>query len=393
MADGPGPTSRTASLGGSSSASLLYGLVFLAFVDNFALLPVLGPYARSLGATAAAMGLVVAAYSVTNIAGNVVGGLLADRVTPRSVLGAAFVACAVLLTAYATVGSVSGLVAIRLGHGFAGGVLTPVVLALVAARGGSGLGRRMGRAGAAIGGAAVVAPALAGVVRGAMGFTGVFVVVGLLLLLGACLALTLRVPVGDAIRVDAVGSSLGQRPRFRAALVAIFAFTASLGTIATFLPDRIDRAGLGPGGGGAAFTLLAGVAVLVMLSPASGRLDTRGPTGAMLTGLATFVGALVLAGAAEQIWSLLLACVVFGLGFGLLFPAATTAVADASPHAARGRAFGVLAACYSLGFVLGPPISGLADDVGLADPLHAAAVICAGCLAVVARTVTHRPRP
>ena len=46
-------------------------VVFVAFLDLFMQFPVIAPYARDLGATAALVGVVVALYSATNLVGNV----------------------------------------------------------------------------------------------------------------------------------------------------------------------------------------------------------------------------------------------------------------------------------------------------------------------------------
>ena len=63
-----------------------YAAVFLAFFDNFALLPLIAPRAEELGADALGVGLAVAAYSLTNLALNLVGGALADRIGRRLIL-------------------------------------------------------------------------------------------------------------------------------------------------------------------------------------------------------------------------------------------------------------------------------------------------------------------
>jgi MFS family permease len=72
----------------------------------------------------------------------------------------------------------------------------------------------------------------------------------------------------------------------------------------------------------------------------------------------------------------LVASGVFGVGFGLLFPAATGAVAIAAPVAGRGRAFGLFNAAYSLGFILVPPAAGALADRAGASPYLLPAVVC-----------------
>ena len=67
----------------------IYAAVFFAFIDNFALLPVLGPRAQQLGGDPLLVGLAIAAYSLANLAFDPIGGALADRLGRRQVVIAA----------------------------------------------------------------------------------------------------------------------------------------------------------------------------------------------------------------------------------------------------------------------------------------------------------------
>ena len=64
----------------------VYVAVLLAFLDNFALLPLIAPRAQELGADAFGVGVAVAAYSLTNLVLNLLGGTLTDRFGRRIVL-------------------------------------------------------------------------------------------------------------------------------------------------------------------------------------------------------------------------------------------------------------------------------------------------------------------
>ena len=85
---------------------------------------------------------------------------------------------------------------------------------------------------------------------------------------------------------------------------------------------------------------------------------------------------------------------VFGLGYGLVFPAATALVIGATGADRRGMAFGIFYAVYSLGVVVGASGSGrLAElEVDLAGLpfLAAAAVVIAAVPIVVAMRRTAR---
>lgn len=58
---------------------------------------------------------------------------------------------------------------------------------------------------------------------------------------------------------------------------------------------------------------------------------------------------------------------LYGLGFGLIFPAANAQVADAARPSERGSAFGIFYAFYSVGVILGAGAAGLV--AGRADVL------------------------
>lgn len=53
-------------------------IIFVAFFDLFIQFPIVAPYARDLGASASYVGVIMAAYSATNLIGNIVTGRLVD---------------------------------------------------------------------------------------------------------------------------------------------------------------------------------------------------------------------------------------------------------------------------------------------------------------------------
>jgi MFS family permease len=67
--------------------------------------------------------------------------------------------------------------------------------------------------------------------------------------------------------------------------------------------------------------------------------------------------------ALEGFGVVLLGIAIFGLGFGLLFPAATALVADGTNVEERGGAFGMFYAVYSFGVVIGTFASGFIMDI------------------------------
>lgn len=383
---------------------------FAAFLDIFALLPLLAPTAAGLGAGNVGIGVTVAAYSATGMAGNLLGGRLADRLGRRGTAASGLVIAAAGLACYSLAGTLVALVAVRLVHGLGGGLAMPALFAAAGDAGHAG-GRAvaMGRLGATIGLAAVVAPGSAGAAAAVVGADAVFLTVAGLLVVAALLALGLpgRAHIaagsghdGPARPADghepdgAPGSAGGHEPGGGAgaetaistsggrgaAMTAVFGFTAALGTLTGFLPETLAARGAGDAVPGALLTAFSLVAVAVMLSPAMRRIDPAAPAVPLAGGVGVIAVALATLAAPVGIVGAAVAVLAIGSGFGAVFPAAAATMA-ATPDAQRGRAFGRFHVAYGLGFVAGPPGAGALGQAVPASPFVPAAVVAAVCAA------------
>ena len=374
-------------------------VLFLAFVDVFALLPTVAPHVASLGAGAAGIGLAVGAYSAANLPANIVGGILVDRYGRRIITIIGLVAAAATVAAYALAATVGAFILVRLLHGVAGGILVPAVFAAAGDRARRGAeGRAFGRLGAVIGSAAVVAPATAGVVRQTTGTDAVFLGVAALLLLGAVVA---AVGVHDAptdrdaaaARVSGAGRRSGP-PAMRAllrlapirrALLGTVVLTAAVGVLAGFLPGTAEALGAPASAVGGLFTAYALVAAGLMLSPVAGRVDRAGADGPLAAGLAILGIALLVLTVAPSLRVAVFGSALFGARYGLIFPAVTAATSSSSSLATRGRAFGLFNVAFSLGLAVGPPLIGaLSEAVPAIDPFLPAAVLAIGAAIAIA---------
>jgi MFS family permease len=389
------------------SSRAAYFAVFLAFFDNFALLPLIAPRAQELGANAAGVGLTVAAYSLTNLLLNLAGGALTDRIGRRLVVLLSLAAAPVCIAAYGLAQQFEVLIAARVVHGAFGGFLMAALFAMLADVSAEGeRGRTIGRAGALIGLAAILGPALAGIAAQRVGTSAVFLAVAVILaigLLGVWKAIPETLPQDARVeRQPRTWLRLLREPRLRLAYLAIFGLEAGVGIVTAFLKDGIFARQLAAGmdaeralryatgAQGGLFSVFAIVAVALMLSPIARQVDRRGAVGL------SFVGtiALGLSTATLAIGSSLetdvVAMVLYGIGFGLLFPAAAATVGIAAAWAERGRAYGLFNFSFDAGLAAGPLVAGMLAAAALAVNPFVTATVLLGAIALLIPVVSGR---
>src|SRR5699024_3242300 len=78
----------------------LYIIIVICFLDLFIQLPIITPFAISLGASEYTAGIIVAVYSLFNMAGNVFGGYFSDRAGRKNMLLYGMVLQVVIIMTY-----------------------------------------------------------------------------------------------------------------------------------------------------------------------------------------------------------------------------------------------------------------------------------------------------
>lgn len=365
-------------------------VVLSAFFDLFVQFPTIAPHARNLGATAVLVGVVVAAYSVTNLFGNLGAGFVLDRWGRRRpmILGLAITAVAVL--SYAFVNSPEQLLAARAVHGIGAAALTPGAFAILGDRVASDQrGRAMGFAGALIAIPAMIGPPAAGILRDAWGADAVFFVDAafLALTLVVFVAVTRETPRAASSRPAGTGLNALLASRILwSGYAAQFAITVGVGVLVAHLPLVLENQGESAARAGYSFAVYAFVSMLVMASPIGGASDRIGRFVPLLVGLLGVAAGLAVVGVSAGYGLIVAGMAVFGLGYGLVFPAATAMVAEAAGRTRRGMAFGIFYAVYSLGVAAGSAGSGRlaglsGDSIGL--PFFAAAVVVLAAVPII----------
>jgi MFS family permease len=249
-----------------------------------AVTPVLPHYARELGASKPAIGVLAAAYAVGLIPGGLLGGWLAARVGVRRTTLTGLFAFAVWVAAFGFATDIVTLDVLRVLQGIAsgciwGGGLTWVIAASSRSERGHVIGSAIGAAtfGTLLG-------PLLGTFAAAVGTGPAFAAVGAVSL--GLAGWVLRYP--DPPRPEPgprvpITKLLGSRT-FLLAVWLIALEAIALGTTNTLIPLRLSR--LGASGVAIGATFLAAAGVSTLLAPLVGRAtDRRGPFRPMVAGL------------------------------------------------------------------------------------------------------------
>ena len=333
-----------------------------------ALLPEL--VTRTLGGSAAVLGLIEGASDGLAGATRFAGGALADDPGRRR---------RTAVGGYATTAALSGLIGVatstaqvavlRAGAWAARGLRVPARNALLAdVVAPSAYGRAYGFERAMDNLGAIAGPLLA---LGLIAVTDVRTAILLSILPGLCAVAAIlyairRTPA--AARAERRPLRIVVRPVLRGPLrglfVAIALFEAGnlAATLLILRASDLLRAGLGADGAAqaaVALYVLYNAAATVVSVPGGRRIDRTGPTPILAAGIAAFAVAyalLALSGPAVAV--LAVAFAVAGIGIGCVETAEHAAVATLAPRDIRGSAFGLLAATQSVGNLLASAVAG-----------------------------------
>lgn len=378
---------------------------FVAFFDTHSLFPLISPYARSLGAPLSLAGLIVGIYSAVNLLGNLAAGPWADRIGRKVPLLVGFSLAGLALLAYTLVRSPAELLAVRILHGIGAALVSPASLASIGdIADPSRRGRTMALYGIAFGSAGLLGPPLGGLVRDRWGYDAVFI--GLAAL---AFALALVVLVGFRGRF-APGhisgrfspAALLRSRRLWVSFSSAFCWTFALGTLLVLLPLVGRELGFSSARVGMLFGAFALAAIIVQASPLSHLSDRWGRLPLIVLGLVLIAVSLLILTVLQD-WGMMMGTMfLYGVGFGLLFPAMSALIADEAEISVRGTASGIFTATFSLGIVVGTATAGwLAERQAFHPFVLAALVVAGGALWAVThmltrtggRSGTHRPGP
>ena len=344
--------------------NFVYLIVFISFFDLFSQLPIMSPFADSLGATPFVIGLAVGIYSFSNMIGNVISGFMTDKRGPFLILVFGLFASAVSLLLYSVIVDPISLLAIRFIHGFMEGLIVPAAFTFLANRTeGSKRGRSVAISGAFVGLAAIIGPAYGGIVSAKFSPAFVMAINGVLMLLIAIAAFfVLRsfkyVPKKQTTKNPTRVRHLFRSPGMVRSFAGAFFLMFSQGVLALVLPLKVISLGFDTKTSGMLLSVFGVTAVLIFLLPVNRIFDRVRPILTLAFGLTMMGLSMLFLSQLEELNFLYLAMIIYGVGFAFLFPSINSLLIDSSTPEFRGKAYGYFYAFFSIGTVAGTSVIG-----------------------------------
>ncbi len=349
---------------------LLCGVGFLSFVSyNLVRTPTLAPFAESLGAGPMAVGVIVAASTLTGVFLKLPMGVLSDIVNRKKLMLVGVLAFAFPPFVYPWITNLEVLGVVRLVHGLATAVYTPLVLALVVTMYPKQRGESLGWYTSAAQGGFFLAPALGGWLFDHWGFAYTFNIAGVV----GVLALILFVPIFRSSQ-----EVLSQKPLFAEVMeefrvsvkgvlhnrliLAISGSEAAKmmanGTLMAFLPLYALSIGLSLTEGGILFSVQG--LVSFFCKPFMGKVsDQWGRRPLIILGLLMCGGTICAIPHFTQFAVLILFSVGFGFGEAVVTSSSAAYIADLSQGKNLGAGMGLRGTIMDMGHAGGPMLAGV----------------------------------
>ncbi len=336
------------------------------------------------------MGMIAAAYPITEMLTALVFGALADKYGRKPFIVGGLVLSTVVLPLFSLTKNFVLLVIIHAIQGIAAAMIVVSTLALIADHAKVNLrGREMGVYDFANIGGYIIGPFAAGLLIHQFSIVAPFYVASILALVGAVVAQRTIIDFrGDSEEKHAspleVLTALWKTRRTASMFPIWLAITIFVGIALTFLPRLVAS----PLQAGSAFAVV-GLA-LAFTQPFFGYLsDKYGRDRIMAVGILSVVGLFfTMIPFVQGLISSTLAFPLlglFGMGSFAFVPAALALLADYAPAQGRGIAMGAYSLILSLGAIIGPLAGGVVlDRFGLTGLLYFAAMILIAALGVAA---------
>lgn len=341
----------------------IYLIIFFAFFDLFAQLPIISPFAIGLQATPFLTGLAVGMYSLSNTFGNIISGIFSDRKGPFAILVAGLLLTAAFLFTYSLAEGPYSLLAIRFLHGLSAGLIVPAAFTYLANRTDhSRRGKGAAVSGAFVGLAAIIGPAYGAIFSSRTSVPETMAVTGsMLLILGIASFFLLSRTIKKRKELPAEPLTFKMtilNSGLLRAFTGAFFLMFSQGVLAYMLPLKVSGLGLPAEMSGLLLSVFGIAAILVFLLPVNRLFDAIQPVYTLIAGFFLMGSSLFHLSSVSAAPLLYLSMITYGIGFALLFPSINSLLIDSTTERFRGKAYGYFYAFFSIGVVAGSSFTG-----------------------------------
>lgn len=370
-------------------ALLVYSIVFFSFFDLFAQLPVMSTFATSIGASSFIVGFVIGLYSLSNTLGNILSGIMTDKIGPFKILMAGLILSSGALLLYHFVEEPAWLIVVRLIHGFVAGLIVPAAFTFSAnTTMQNEQGKKVAFTGTFVGLAAIIGPAFSGIMASKTSVPFVFTCVAML---GLALAVLSAIFLSKyKIAKKEIDEPAARGPFLNTAVMkaygGAFFLMFSQGVIAYLLPLHVQSLGYDSRLSGTLMSAFGIIAVLIFVLPTNRIFDKVAPSITMALGIGLMGLSQLLISQSDTTWALYSVLGLYGVGFAFLFPSINTMLIRATPAELRGKAYGYFYAFFSLGVVAGSSLLGwLPFDESEGFLFTGAVLLCFAAVVMVSR--------
>ena len=381
--------------------NVLFFSIFASVTGVGIVVPLLPVYARDLGGSGFAIGMLFGSFSIARTLFIPFFGRASDRRGRKPFIVGGMLGYALISLAYVAADSVPTLVILRFFQGFASAMMMPVLQAYVGDITPEGReGFTMGHFNLATFAGLSLGPLMGGVISDHWDIDAAFVMMGLLALFGF-LACTLLLPptrFETALRRGTppiAWRRLARDAGIRSLFAFRLAYTAGIGVIWGFLPVYADQR-FQPGAAAIGLLIMTGILVSGLLHMPMGYLADRMNKAYMVIGGGLVASAALLGFTwADSFTAMLLGSAVFGLGGGIAMPALMGLAVQRGAHVdAMGSVMSLLTLAHSLGMLAGALLAGMAMDwFDLSWAFPVGSVIMIGGLAAFRYWHTDIPAP
>ncbi|MCY0387242.1 MFS transporter [Robbsia sp. Bb-Pol-6] len=343
-------------------ATLSLAAIFaLRMLGLFMIMPVFSIYAKTIpgGDNAAAVGLAIGIYGLTQSLFYIPYGWLSDRIGRKPVIIAGLVVFALGSAIAALAHDMTWIIIGRAIQG--AGAISSAITAFIADLTTEGnRTKAMAMVGGSIGVSFGVAIILAPVVFRWIGMSGLFSAIGVLAVLAIAVVIWVvpDAPTGPPV-VRSPFSEVLHNPELLRMNFGVYALHATQTALFVVLPHMLELAGLPVASHWRVYLPVMGLSFVLMV-PAIIVAEKRGRMkGVMLGAIAlVLIGQLALAALPGMLWVIALVLLVYFTGFNVLEASQPSMVSKLSPGPRKGAAMGVYNTLQALGLFSGGAIGG-----------------------------------